>query len=510
MRLRLRGRLALSLGLLLVAQIVGLFAYDLASRKDAAARTLAHIAEHAVDDADELASCAADPAGFAAALSARAERGPGGRPRGGAGARTGAGHHLDPPNGPHHGHPPTERGLPEGGGPPGPPPGVGPGRFGPEDRHMALRYAVLDEAAVSALPLDPLDEVEGARVVNGAALAQRIAVVLPTGLTGPCAYLRLDGGTTPGFLGAVLPADPLWVLPSVAAVVWSLLALRPTVRRVRRLRGAVAATSGLEDPAVPVEGDDEIADLAVAFNEAAARLRAVAAERAQAEQALRRHVADLTHDLLIPLTVLQGHLAAMQAAGGRSPALSSAMDEAHTIGGLVQNLALAARLDGADRPLVLGPVPLNPLLERVAARHRPIAGPRGVEVVVGLPEEALAARADLSLLEAAISNLCHNAVRYNRPGGHVALLLELAEDDPTQFEITVLDDGPGIEPALLPSLLQRGARGDSARRGEPGGQGLGLDIVQRAARLHGFSLRFDGAEGGGLRVRLRGPLRLGA
>jgi signal transduction histidine kinase len=374
---------------------------------------------------------------------------------------------------------------------------------------MALRYAVLDEAEVSALPLDPLDEVEGARVVDGAALGQRVAAVVPTGLVGPCAYLRIDGGTTPGFLGAVLPADPLWVLPAIAAVVWSLLALGPTVGRVRRLRGAVAATSGLDGPAVPVEGDDEIADLAVAFNEAAAKLRAAAAERAQAEQALRRHVADLTHDLLIPLTVLQGHLAAMQAAGGQSPALGSAMDEAHTIGGLVQNLALAARLDSGERPLVLGRVALNPLLDRVAARHRPIAGPRGVEVGVGLPEEPLAARADLSLLEAAISNLCHNAVRYNRPGGHVALLLELAEDDPTQFEITVLDDGPGIEAALLPSLLQRGARGDSARRGEPGGQGLGLDIVQRAARLHGYTLRFDGAEGGGLRVCLRGPLDAG-
>ena len=64
MRLRLRGRLGLSLGALLAAQLAALFAWDLASRKDAAARTLARIALHAVDDADEREACAADPAGF--------------------------------------------------------------------------------------------------------------------------------------------------------------------------------------------------------------------------------------------------------------------------------------------------------------------------------------------------------------------------------------------------------------------------------------------------------------
>jgi signal transduction histidine kinase len=236
-------------------------------------------------------------------------------------------------------------------------------------------------------------------------------------------------------------------------------------------------------------------------------------------------LANVTHDLLIPLTVLKGHLSAMRNDSTSLASLQPAIHEAHYIGALVQNLAAAARLEAAEAPLQLGPVDLCALVDRVAARHRPIARPHGVALTEGHPEETLWAQADLTLLEAAVSNLAYNAVRHNTlanlraapraalaheegeeamdVGGHVAIVLDTQGD---HFEIQVIDDGPGIAPDALSRLLARGARGDEARSRSPEGQGIGLDIVLRIVAAHGFQIDFGPVEGGGLRVLIRGPL----
>ena len=75
----------------------------------------------------------------------------------------------------------------------------------------------------------------------------------------------------------------------------------------------------------------------------------------------------------------------------------------------------------------------------------------------------------------------------------------------------MIDDGPGIPPQQLERVAQRGERGDGARTRAPDGQGLGLDIAHRVARLHGHDLTFATSEFGGLQVdldRARRPRRI--
>jgi len=102
------------------------------------------------------------------------------------------------------------------------------------------------------------------------------------------------------------------------------------------------------------------------------------------------------------------------------------------------------------------------------------------------------------LLERAVGNLVHNAVRHNRRQGHVAVVLETREDG---FELRVLDDGPGLTPEQVERVLGRGAAGENSR--SRSGHGLGLSITARAARLHGLTLEFRHPEQGGLEVVLR-------
>lgn len=328
--------------------------------------------------------------------------------------------------------------------------------------------------------------------------------------TGPCAVVLARGTTVPGWLGAILPATSTWLVPLCGLFAVVLLAMGPIVRRIRRLTAAVrrSAEAGYAG-AVPLDGRDELGELARAFAEAGQAVRAELAEKDRREQALRRFLADTTHDVMIPLTVLQGHLSALRERAGQGqavemPTLIAAMDEAHYIAALVHNLALVARLDAGAPQLHRGPVDLCALVERVVMRHRPIARQHAVSLERASPEAPIFADADVTLLEQAISNLVYNAIRHHRSDGHVALILD-SQDAGAGFRVRVVDDGPGIPEAELARIAERGVRGNEARTRAPEGQGLGLDIAHRVAALHGYSLTLQASEFGGLQVDLAGP-----
>jgi signal transduction histidine kinase len=150
------------------------------------------------------------------------------------------------------------------------------------------------------------------------------------------------------------------------------------------------------------------------------------------------------------------------------------------------------------------PVDLVALVERVIARHRMIARDRRISLDFAVPDEPTLALGDVTLLERALSNVVHNAVRYNDAGGHVAVVLSAK---PGAFTLRVTDDGPGLDPEDLPRLTERGYRGNVARTRHPHGMGLGLHITEDVLTQHGFTLRIARPEGAerGLEVLISGP-----
>lgn len=416
------------------------------------------------------------------------------------------------------------------GGPFGPepaPPGAEPRpEGGPPVRHgpHALQAFAYDASFTSADPKAPpfpedlrralaagASEASGSRSLAGG--GQALDVAVRSGWPdGPCAVLlarRSMAGPTPPPWGPWLTTLPL--LAVLLAAVW--LAAGPVVRRIRELGLEVrrSAASRYAEP-VPVRGRDELDDLARAFNEAGAEVRAHLATLEQRDRSLRSFLANTTHDVMLPLTVLQGHLSSLrQAAAAGQPLdeglLVSALQEAHYMASLVHNLGAAAKLESGEALVLSHPVRLDQLVERVVARHRPVAEPAGIELVHSVPEQPLEAVGDVTLIEQAVSNVVHNAVRYNRRGGHVAVLLEAVAGPPPGFVLRVVDDGPGVPRERLALLAQRRWRADEARQRDPTGLGLGLDIARGVAERHGFELALGPSEHGGLEVTLSGPLR---
>ena len=324
--------------------------------------------------------------------------------------------------------------------------------------------------------------------------------------TGPCAYVLARGA--PLEWGGLLPETNVWVLPLLILLGTVLVAVGPVVRRIRSLTDAVrrSALSSYESEVI-VGGNDEIGELARAFDAAGREIRSQIKERDRREQALRDFLANTTHDVMIPLTVLQGHLTSLSENGTVADAasrtiVSSAMAEAHYIASLVHNLGMVARLEGADAKLQRDRVDLGALVKRVVQRHAPVAREFQVSLECAIPTTSTCALADLTLLEQAVSNITYNAIRYNHPGGHVGVTVD--PEPPDGFVIRVVDDGPGIPEAELLKLTERGARGNEARTRAPEGRGLGIDIARRAAEMHGFQLTFLRSEYGGLEVRFEG------
>ncbi len=336
-----------------------------------------------------------------------------------------------------------------------------------------------------------------------------VAVRMPWS-EGPCALVVTSRPASPtGELrGSLLAA----LLVSFGAILLAVLAAGPIVRRIGRLTEGVRRRRELDIAELELVGGDEIAELARAFNDDRAQIGEQLRKLEERDRALTEYIAHTTHDVMLPLTVMQGHLIALrqQAAAGR-PAdlavLSATIEESHYLASLVHNLNAAARLEAGVPRTEFADVDLSTLVERVVARHLPIATHKKISLEYAVPDEPLIVRGDITLVERAVSNAVHNAVRYNFPEGHVAVVLA-SRDGGRGFSLRIIDDGPGIPEDELARITERSYRGNDARTRHPHGMGLGLHISRDVAARHDWRLDFRAAEEGeraGLEVELSGP-----
>lgn len=401
------------------------------------------------------------------------------------------------------------RGWPPGPPPPGAPPPRVPGGLYAYDRQLHSRNP--DAPRLGDEWREALaggERTASRRITAGGRETVGVLVRMPWS-EGPCALLL---AVRPPFVGPASPFPPVqaWLLPGAVVLITVLVAVGPVVRRIRRLAREVrsSAQAGYRT-GVTVRGRDEVGELARAFDEAAVEIRTQMDRQEERERTLRDFLENTTHDVMIPLTVLTGHLADMQdrLAGGEGIAaetVRSAVSEAHYMAALIHNLAAAAKLEAGAPAIGRDRIQLGELVDRAVARHRGLAGRTGVALERALPDEPAWVRGDVTLLEQAVSNLVYNAIRYNRAGGHVAVVLEPVGE--ARFALRVTDDGPGIPEEELGRLVERGYRGDGARSRAQSGAGLGLHIARQVASVHGFELRIGHSEPGGLEVVLTGAL----
>ncbi|MDG4781901.1 HAMP domain-containing sensor histidine kinase [Micromonospora sp. WMMD961] len=293
-------------------------------------------------------------------------------------------------------------------------------------------------------------------------------------------------------------------LSLVLAVLLALLAAGSVLRPVRELgRAARRLGEGDLTTRLTVRGVDELADVARTFNDTAGTLERQVGELRRMESDARRFVADVSHELRTPLAamtavtdVLDEEAEHLPGDAGRAARLVS--QETQNLTQLVNDLIEVSRFDSGTAQLALDDVD-------VAAAVTATLRIRGWtdRVRAELPP-GVVARVDPRRLDVIVANLVGNAFRHGAEPVSVRL-----SADQDWVTIDVADQGPGLDPEVLPQVFDRFYKADTARtRSE--GSGLGLAISWENARLHRLgdrrgSLVAGNRPGGGAVFRLRLP-----
>lgn len=266
----------------------------------------------------------------------------------------------------------------------------------------------------------------------------------------------------------------LIIITAVAFIVSTRL-LRP-LRRMRETAERVSGQSLSER--LPVEGEDDVSELAATMNAMLDRLD-------EALDSQRRLLSDVGHELKTPITIVRGHLEVMDPRDVADVESSRdlAVDELDRMHNLVRDLGAAAALHG-PRPVTLAPVDTADLLTQVVRKAGALVG---ASVTAG-PTADVVIAADAERLTQALLQLAQNAVTHG--GGDIEISSRQVAD---AVEFRVRDHGPGVPDEQKPFVFDRFHRGTD----DGHGSGLGLNIVQVIAKAHGGSVSVADAEGGG-------------
>ena len=319
--------------------------------------------------------------------------------------------------------------------------------------------------------------------------AGRVIVSAAVGEPAPEPVVALQRFT--GWFVLIVP-----VIVAFAAVVGYVLAGRALVPVGQMIDELEAISDGrslhrrLLAPAVQL---DEIGRLANALNRLLARLET-------SFSALRRFVADASHELKTPLTVMRAGVERALTEQKIPPEALQPLEE--TLQGvrhmteLVESLLTLARVDEGRMELHRERVDLSEVVAEAHETAQILGEDAGLEVVLEQPDEPVIVEGDRGRLRQLVMNLATNAVKYTPQGGRVALMLSQTA---TAATISVRDTGIGIAPGDVARVFDRFWRADVARSrtGDQTGFGLGLSIARWIAEAHGGSIAVTSRPGRG-------------
>lgn len=286
----------------------------------------------------------------------------------------------------------------------------------------------------------------------------------------------------------------LMLVAAVIAAGLSVALSRVFAQRISALQqGAAALSTGDLTTRVTVEGADELAALAEAFNHMADQLAGAAAERERQEAARRDLIAAISHDLRTPLASLRVMTEAL-ADGVVDDAATTARYysmmriQIGQINQLIEDLFNLARLDAGALELELLPIAPDDLAADALAGMSPQAAAKGVELVAEVAPDLPPALVAPQQIVRVFDNLLANALRHTPAGGRVRLTASLTADARC-IQFVVSDTGEGIAEADLPHVFERFYRGEKSRSRASGGSGLGLAIALGIVRAHGGAIQ---------------------
>jgi histidine kinase len=277
----------------------------------------------------------------------------------------------------------------------------------------------------------------------------------------------------------------------LAALALSFLFSRSVVAPVLAISHATQRIAdGRYDERVQVIGNDELARLAMRFNELAEKLD-------QVESMRRRLIGDVSHELRTPLTAIKGSMEGLM--DGVLPANDATFQQIHAeadrLNRLVDDLQELSRVEARAYQLDIRPLEVSSLVQTVTKRLAPQAESKRISLDVELPADLPRVLADEDRAIQILTNLTGNALQYTPEGRRVTITAKRVNDE---VQISVRDTGVGIQPEHLSHIFDRFYRVDKSRsRQAGGGSGIGLTIARALVEAQGGRIRVE-SEGDGM------------
>jgi two-component system phosphate regulon sensor histidine kinase PhoR len=211
------------------------------------------------------------------------------------------------------------------------------------------------------------------------------------------------------------------------------------------------------------------------------------------ERVRQDFVANVSHELRTPLAAIKGYVEALRDGGLRNAAqaeqfLQVIQRHSERMDKIVSDLLLLSEMESPDRVLQKESLNLPEIIQAAVEAVRPLAEGKRQKIQVGPMEKIPPLRADNQKIHQVLINLLNNAISYTSEEGSITVE---AGQVPEGAEISVADNGIGIQPEDLPRIFERFYRVDKGRSRDLGGTGLGLSIVKHIVEAHGGHVRVE-------------------
>jgi signal transduction histidine kinase len=274
----------------------------------------------------------------------------------------------------------------------------------------------------------------------------------------------------------------------VGSTLIALFVFGPARHRLKQLQEAtVRFGAGDMTARAPDRGGDEVAALARSFNQMGDELASRARALEASDNARRQLLADVSHELMTPLTAMRGYIETLTMKeltldeSTRDRYLHIIDEETHRLERIVGDLLDLARLEGGGGTMRREQVAMQSLFERVYSRHERELTARHITLAANIAKGGETVVGDPDRLEQALQNLAANALRHTPDGGEIVMSADVVSD---RLRLRVRDSGEGIPPEHLPLIFDRFYKVDASRKAA-GGSGLGLSIVRAIVERHG-------------------------
>lgn len=285
----------------------------------------------------------------------------------------------------------------------------------------------------------------------------------------------------------------------VLAVCFSVPVANNFANRIKKVAQTTERlTKGELSARVDIDNTDEIGQLALNFNTLAVTLE-------QNEQLRKQWLADISHDLRTPITILRGEIEAMQ--DGLREVTSENLNILHNeimqLNKLISDLHAYSILDIESEHTKMSRVDLVSILQDTLRLYRSRFAEKNIGITDNLDRlENLFIYGNLIRLNQLFVNLLENSYKYTGNGGKVSLQLAVRDD---RIIILLQDSAPGVTEDELEKLFDRFYRTDKSRNRQTGGTGLGLSICMKIVRMHGGDIWAHSSTLGGLEIKVEFP-----